>query len=343
MIKPKVLKKGDTIGIVSPSSPLGGLLKHRLKQGIKSLEDLGFKVKLGKNALKVTDYTAGSFMERAEDLNSMFANKNIKGIISMIGGFHSNQIVDLLDYDLISKNPKVFIGFSDISVLHFAINTQSLLVTFYGPAILTQFGEKFGVDNYTLEYFKKAVMSVEPIGEITPSKNWTDEVLDWFLKKDLERPRSMKKNEGHIWLKEGNCKGELIGGCITSILHLRGTKYWPDFKNKIFFWEIPESSSDITRGEPLSKVDAHLVDLKLSGVFDEVAGMIIGRPKGYSEGESKKLKNVILSNFSKHSFPILYNVNIGHTDPIITLPIGVEAELNSKKNSFRVIESAVIK
>lgn len=343
MIKPKILKKGDIIGIVSPSSPLGGLLEHRLKQGIKSLEDLGFKVRLGKNALKVTNYTSGSSMERAEDLNSMFADKSIKGIISMIGGFHSNQVVDLIDYDLISKNPKVFIGFSDISVLHFAINTQSSLVTFYGPAILTQFGEKFGVDDYTLEYFKKAVMSFEPIGEIIPSESWTDEVLDWFSKKDLERPRLIKKNEGHIWLKKGRCKGKLIGGCITSILHLRGTKYWPDFKNKIFFWETPESSSDITKGESLSKVDSHLIDLKLSGVFDEIAGMIIGRPKGYSEEESEKLKKLILSNFSKYSFPILYNVNIGHTDPIITLPIGVKAELNSRKNSFKIIESAVIK
>ena len=341
MIKPKVLKKGDTIGLVSPSSALAGLLPHKFEMGIKALENMGFKVKVGKNALKTTGYTAGTAEERAEDLNDMFKDPEVSAIMAMIGGFHANQIIDLLDYEMIAKNPKIFIGFSDITVLHFALNTQSSLVTFYGPALLTQFGGAFGVENYVTEYLQKALMSSDAIGKVEPSKEWTDEFLDWFAKKDLERPKIKKSNKGFIWLKNGKCEGELIGGCITSMLHLRGTKYWPNFKNKIFFWELAESSN-MAKGEPIARIDAHLTDLRLSGVFDQISGMMVGRPYGYSDEEFEKLKNVILSNTKGHNFPILYNIDIGHTDPIMTIPLGVKAKLDSDKNEFEITESGVI-
>ena len=341
MIKPKILKKGDTIGLVSPSSPLAGLVSHRVEKGIKALEEMGFKVKVGENALKITGHTAGSAQDRADDLNSMFKDPEISAIICMIGGFHANQIINYLDYKMMSKNPKIFMGFSDITVVHWAINTKSSLVTFYGPALMTQFGNSFEIDDYTVEYFKKAVMSSSPMGRIEPSKEWSDEFLNWFSKKDLERPKTKKINKGFIWLKSGKCEGELIGGCITSLLHLRGTEYWPDFNNKILFWELAESSN-MEKGEPISRIDAHLTDLKLSGVFDKISGMIIGRPYGYSEEEFEKLKEIILSNVGDYKFPVLYNIDIGHTDPIMTIPLGVKARLDSENNEFNIIESGVI-
>ncbi|MDD2758539.1 MAG: LD-carboxypeptidase [Patescibacteria group bacterium] len=342
MIKPNQLKRGDVIGLVSPSSPLAGLAPHRVEQGIKYFEDVGFRVKIAGNALKVTGYTAGSIEERVSDIHEMFADENVKAIISMIGGFHSNQIIGKLDYKMIAKNPKIFIGFSDITVLHFALYTQASLVTFYGPALMTQFGEKFGVEEYTKKYFEKALMSTEPIGLVEPSKNWTDEFLNWFGKKDIERPRQMKVNGGYIWLKEGSAEGELLGGCITSMMHLRGTKYWPNLINKLFFWEIPESSADVSKGEPLSRVDAYLTDLALSGVFSDICGMIVGRPKGYSDEEIEKLKQLIIERTAGYSFPILFNIDIGHTDPIMTLPIGIRARIDSARNGFGVLESAVV-
>ena len=340
LIKPKALKKGDSIGLVSPSSPLAGQLPHRVEQGKKMLEEMGFKVVIGKNALKVKDWTAGTARERADDLNTFFADKNIKAIIAFIGGFHSNQIVELLDYKMIKKNPKVFMGYSDITVLHFALNTQANLMTFYGPAVLTQFADNPSLNSYTEEYFEKAVTSNQPIGEIRPSTEWTDEVLNWIEKKDLERPRIFKKNPGWIWLKEGQAKGKLIGGCLSSMLHLRSIKYWPDFENKIFFWEIPESSADFSKGEPLSEVDAHLTDLKLSDIFKQIKGMIIGRPFGYNSEQFRKLKQLILEYTATYDFPVLFGIDIGHTDPMLTLPLGVNAQLNSAKNLFVITEKA---
>jgi muramoyltetrapeptide carboxypeptidase len=339
MVKAPRLKNGDTIGIVSPSSGLAGLVPHRFDQGIKALETFGFTVKIGKHAKDVTDWTAGTPEKRAEDVNAMFADKEVAAILCSIGGFHANQIINLLDYNLISKNPKLFIGFSDISVLHLALNKKADLVTFYGPALLTQFGESFGVLEYTQTMFNKALMG-NPIGKVEPSLEWTDEVLNWFQKKDLERPRNMKPNDGYFWLKPGQCQGELIGGCITSILHLRGTEFWPNTAGKIFFWELPESNSDITKGEPVSRIDAHLTDLELSGTFDDIVGMIVGRPKGYTAEESKKMLDIILKRTEKYSFPILCNIDIGHTDPIMTLPIGVKARLDSENKIFEITESA---
>lgn len=341
LIKPKHLQKGDTIGVVSPSAPLAGLAPHRVKKGIKMLEKLNFTVKIGKYALKITGHTAGSPRERARDINNFFKDKNIKAIFSFIGGNHSNQILKYLDFDLIKKNPKIFLGYSDATVLHFAFYTQAGLVSFYGPAVLTQFAENPEILSYTRRYFEKAVMQSKPIGKITPSPQWADEILDWFRKEDLKRPRKMKKNSGWQWLKKGKARGPILGGCITSMMHLRGTKYWPDFSGCILFWEIPESSENFTKGENPENIDAYLTDLELSGVFNQIKGMIIGRPFGYSKKQFALLKKIIPERTKKYNFPILFGVDIGHTDPMITIPLGVKVKLDSTKNIFSFVESEI--
>ncbi|MCX6778994.1 MAG: LD-carboxypeptidase, partial [Candidatus Magasanikbacteria bacterium] len=290
LIKPQKLSLGDTIGVVSPSSNLAALAPHRVQKGISNLEQLGFKIKVGQNVYKNSGYTAGTAEERADDLNKMFADPEVKAIISTIGGFHSNQILPYLDFDLIKKNPKIFLGFSDISVLHFALHTKANLVTFYGPALMTQFGENFGINPYTLEFWQKALMQKEPIGLVNPSEKWTDEFLNWFKKEDLVRSQTLKENLGFVWLKKGRAEGKILGGCITSMRHLVGTEFWPDFSKKVFFWEIPESSCNSAVGESVEKVDSYLTDLKLSGVLGKISGMIIGRPKGYTEEQTKQLQ-----------------------------------------------------
>ncbi len=342
LIKPPKLEIGDTIGLISPSAPLAGLVPHRAHKAIKTLESIGFKVKVGKNALKVAGYTAGYAKERAEDINSFFKDKEVKAIICFMGGNHSNQLLQYIDFDLVKKNPKIFVGYSDATVLHFAFYTQSNLVTFYGPAALTQFAENPRILKYTEEYFKKAVMDNKLVGKITPSSYWTDEILDWFEKADLKRPRKMRKNKGWKWLKKGKAEGPILGGCITSMMHLRGTKYWPDFKGSIFFWEIPESDCDFTKGEKIENVDSYLTDLELSGVFKNIKAMIVGRFFGYSEKERKQLVEIIKRRTAKYRFPVLMNVDIGHTDPIITVPLGMKCRIDSYQNLFEIKESGVI-
>lgn len=342
LLKSKSLKVGDTIGLVSPSAPLAGMVSHRAKRGIKMLEELGFRVKVGKYALKIKGYTAGTPGERAKDINSLFEDKGVKAIICFIGGNHSNHILEQLDFNLIKKNPKIFLGYSDATVLHFALYTQSNLVTFYGPAILTQFAENPKMFSYTEKYFKRALMSNKPIGEIEPSSYWTDEVLDWFKKEDLKRPRKMKKNKGWQWLKRGMARGPILGGCITSMMHLRGTKYWPDFSDSILFWEIPERDGDFTRGEKAENIDSYLTDLELSGIFKKIKGMIVGRFFGYSKQEQREITKIIIERTSDYRFPIILNVDIGHSDPMITVPLGVTVKIDSSNNSFEIGESGVI-
>lgn len=341
LIKPIYLKRGDTIGVVSSSAPLAGLVPHRLKKGLKTLEDFGFKVKIGSNALKITKYTAGNEKERAQDINNFFKDKTIKAIFSFIGGNHSNQILKYLDYDLIKKNPKIFIGYSDTTVLHFALYSKAHLVTFYGPAILTQFAENPQILKYTKDYFEKAVMSKSPIGRVQPSVKWTDEVLDWFTHADLKRPRKLKKNQGWQWIKKGKAEGQIIGGCLPSMIHLRGTDFWPDFSGKILFWETSENEADFAKGESISNIDSYLTDLELSGVFDKIKGMIIGRPFGCNKLQKKELITLITERMRRYNFPILFNVDVGHTDPIITIPLGIKIKLDSHDNLFEFQESGV--
>jgi muramoyltetrapeptide carboxypeptidase len=341
LIKPKVLEMGDTIGLVSPSAPLAGLVSHRTKNGIKMLEELGFKVKVGKNALKVKGHTAGTPKERADDINTFFRDKKIKAIFSFIGGNHSNQILEYLDFDIIKKNPKIFLGYSDTTTLHFALHVKANLVTFYGPAVLTQFAENPAILSYTQTYFKKALMQTSSIGKVEPSTQWTDEILDWFEKEDLKRQRKMKRNKGWQWLKSGKADGPILGGCITSMLHLRGTEYWPDFRGSILFWETPESGDDFTKGEKVENIDSYLTDLELSGIFKDIKGMIIGRFFGYSKQEKKEMIKMIKERTSGYKFPILLNVDIGHSDPMITVPLGVRVKIDSSKNLFQIGENGV--
>jgi len=341
LLKPKSLKVGDTIGLISPSAPLAGLVPHRTQKGIQELERFGFKVKIGKNALKVTGHTAGTPQERAEDINSFFADKEVKAIFSFIGGNHSNQILKYLDFGLIKKNSKIFLGYSDATILHFALYTKANLVTFYGPAVLTQFAENPKIISYTERYFKKALMTNRPIGKIQPSSQWTDEILDWFEKADLKRPRKMKKNKGWKWLRRGKAEGKILGGCITSMLHLRGTEYWPDFSNSVLFWETPESGDDFTKGEKVENIDSYLTDLELSGTFKNIKGMIVGRFFGYSEQQKKEIIKIIQKGTADYEFPILLNTDIGHSDPMITIPLGVQVSIDSSKNIFEVKENGV--
>jgi muramoyltetrapeptide carboxypeptidase len=197
---------------------------------------------------------------------------------------------------------------------------------------MTQFGEYPQPLEYTIKYFNKAVIEGN-IGKVEPSDEWTDEILNWFDKKDLERARKKEKNKGYEWLRDGSVKGKIIGGCLSSITHLLGTKYWPDHKDSILFIELPEGP-EFDKGTPLDVVDSLLADLELAGIFKEIKGLIVGRPFKYSKEDNKKFKELLLDNTSGCKFPILYGADIGHTDPQITIPLGLEVRINSKENLF---------
>jgi muramoyltetrapeptide carboxypeptidase LdcA involved in peptidoglycan recycling len=300
---------------------------------------LGFRVKLGRHALKTTDHTAGTARERASDLHDMFADNTVKAIVCAIGGNHSNQLLPLLDFDLIRSHPKIFVGYSDITVLHLAMLSRAGLQTFYGPALLTQFGENPQPLAYTRDNFLRCVMSPEPLGRLAPSRRWTEEFLDWGRKADMGRPRRLKPNPGPVWLSPGRARGALLGGCITSLMHLRGTPYWPKLDGAIFFWETPEGS-DPGRGRSVADIESCLADLVLSGVFDQISGMVVGRPYGYGAEDTSALRAAVRRALGSRRMPVLFGADIGHTDPMLTLPMGVQARLDSS-GEFSILEAGV--
>jgi muramoyltetrapeptide carboxypeptidase LdcA involved in peptidoglycan recycling len=337
MITPPKLNPGDTIGFVSPSAGLAPFAMHRIEQAKQVLEGLGYHVKIGKHALLNSGHVSASAEDRAADLNEMFADPEIKLIMSTIGGNHSNQILKLLDYDAIKKNPKMFIGYSDNTVLHYALQAKTGLATYYGPCAMTQFGEYPEILPYTLDYFNKALREANAGFEIRPSETWTDEILNWFAKEDRSRARQLQTNSGHEWLAAGKASGPILGGAIPSINHLAGTEYWLDPTGSIFFIDIPEGH-DIMEGLSISEVDSYLADLENLGVFTAIKGLVIGRPYRYSDDQVSQLKSLIMKYMGKNKCPILYNVNIGHVDPIITVRYGSIVELDSSSNSFKVLD-----
>lgn len=336
IINAKKLKKGDLVSIVSPSAGLGELFPHRIESGIKCLKKMGFKVRVEKNALKRKNWVSGTIKERVDDIHAAFKNKKVKAIICAIGGDHSNQLLKYLDFKLIRNNPKIFLGYSDITVLHNAIYKKAGLRTFYGPCIISEFGEYPDILPFTKSYFEKTLIE-GIIGNIEQSKDWTDEFLDWFNVKFYTKKRKMFSNTGYEWWRKGNAIGEIFGGAIPSVNHLLGTEYEINFKNKIFFLDLPEGNNP---GEcfPLADLDAFLADLFNAGIFKQIKGLIISRPYGYKNDKEKfsLLKEIVMSYIKGANYPILFNVDFGHTSPMITIPVGAKVELNSKQNKFEI-------
>ncbi len=335
-IKPPKLRKGDTVGIVSPAWGGAGLFSHRVELGVRQLEKLGYKVKIGKHALNHKwDHISDTAKNRAADIHEMFLDPNIKAVVAAIGGNHSSHLLPLLDFDLIRSHPKIFMGYSDITVLNVAIWKMTGLVTFNGPALLTDFAEYPRMYEYTLDSMLRALTQSEPIGSIDPADRWTDEFLDWAEKLDLTRPRIRNPSPGWTWLKPGLAEGKLIGGTLSSLQHLRGTPYWPDWEDSILFIETAE---DVPSP---ATVDGTFMAYENMGVLSQIKGLLVGRSIGYGEKEKEQLRDVYLERTQKFDFPVITDMDFGHTAPQFTLPIGCRARIDSEKKRFEILEAAV--
>ena len=333
--KPSHLQIGDTIGIASPSWGGAGRYPHRVEQGVTQLRRLGFRVRFARHALNSGDYVSDSAENRAADLHELFADPHIKAIIAAIGGDHSCHLLPHLNFELIQNNPKIFMGYSDITVLNVAIWSMTGLVTFNGPALLTDFAENPQMLDYTQDYFQKTLCSTSAVGQIFPSPSWTEEFQDWEQKIDLQRSRTMQPSPAWTWLKPGHARGCLIGGCLESLEHLRGTRYWPDFDKAVFFFETSEEAP------PPERVDSILMDYENMNILPRLAGMIVGRPMRYTLAQKEALQDILLARTEAYDFPIIADMDFGHTAPQFILPIGCQVEINTGKRTFSILEPAV--
>ncbi len=319
IIKPPKLKPGDKVGIISPSEPI--IYRKKFLRGVEALKKLGFRVVLGKNILKEHGaYMAGTDVQRAADLNAMFRNPQIKAVFCGRGGMASNRLLGLIDCAAIRKNPKVFMGYSDITVLLNAIHKKTGLVTFHGPTVESVFSFGFsGKHKYTREYFLKAVADSRPIG---PVRRW----------------------RGLEILKKGRASGRLVGGNLSVLRTLAGTTFEPDWRGKVLFWE------EVT--ETAQYVDFCLAHLRLAGVFKKISGMVIGKlvdcdilrsDDDWKKEKALPLDKVVLELCRAYKFPIIKGAAFGHYWPMLTLPIGAKASIDTSKSLPFSIDEAGVK
>ncbi|WP_047384319.1 S66 peptidase family protein [Cetobacterium sp. ZWU0022] len=343
LIKPSALKKGDKVATVSLSWGGAGNseILWRYEQGKKRLvENFGLDVIEMPNTLKGESFIYNHPEKRAQDLMDAFKDKSIKGIFTCIGGEDSIRILPFIDFNIIKNNPKVFMGYSDSTVTHF-ICLKAGISSFYGPSILAEFAENLEMFDYTKYWFEKTVFEKLPIGNIPSSNVWTNEYLPWDIKNKLT-PRNTFINKGYELLQgTKTVQGHLIGGCMEVLEMIKCTEIWPSkkiWKNAILFLEVSESITT-----PLH-LEYWLRNYGAQGILNSINGIIFGKPrhsKFYDEYKQILLK-VIRDEYNLKDLPILYNLNFGHTSPIITIPFGAQAEINCEQISFKILEAGVI-
>jgi len=313
---PNKLKQGDEIRVISPSGSLSIISKENIQIAFKRLEKLGFKVTFSKNSREHDEFDSSSIKSRVEDIHEAFSDKNVKAMLTIVGGFNSNQILRYLDYGLIKSNLKILCGYSDITALQNAIYAKTGLVTYSGPHFST-FGMLKGFD-YTLEYFKKCLIEKDSF-EVKPSEEWSDD--KWYLNQEK---RKFIKNKGHLVINNGKAEGTIIGANLCTFNLLQGTEFMPGLKDSILFLEDDYESQPHHFDRNLQSL-IHLPD------FKHVKGIVIGRSQKASKMTNELLIKIIKTKKELSNIPVIANVDFGHTSPMITFPIGGKARIVNDK------------
>jgi muramoyltetrapeptide carboxypeptidase LdcA involved in peptidoglycan recycling len=329
LLKPNALKSGACIGIATPSMPGNVILKSKFLKGISFLEKQGFKIKLGDLTASFLSqgYRSGSIADRAKEFNDLYKDTEVSAIIFSIGGSNSASILPYIDYDYIRKYPKIISGYSDITSIHAALNTNCGLCTFYGPAIIPSFGthprpDKFTFENFLIQTgFKGAFKSYSfP----TPEK-YTDQFIDATKPLWTSVKRNFKKNKGWQVLRAGKAKGKMFGYNLNALLSLAGTAYFPSLDGAILCLEQMNTS--------MANEEKQLTQLKQMGIFDGIKGLIISKPENFSGDSDLSYEDLITEIIpTKTKFPIILNFDCGHTHPMLTIAQGVTCELVAGKN-----------
>jgi len=316
LIRPKALQSGDTVGLITPATYVSDPDRLALVQ--RTVEYFGLKPKFGRNVRKRAGYLGGSVQERLDDLHAMFEDPEVRAVFCIRGGYGSGQLLDRIDYSLIRRNPKIFLGYSDITALHLAIQKQAGLITFHGPMMLARFTE------YTRRLFRKALFDKEPLGLISNPPD-----------SDPLRPAHMYRT-----VRGGIARGPLTGGNLSLICSLMGTPYEPETRGRILFIE------DV--GEEPYSLDRMLTQLRLAGKLQAAAGVIFGecaacRPRDFQPSFENTLSTgeVVDDILGPLSVPVLAGLTIGHTDDQATLPLGVMATLDAGRGQLIIEEPAL--
>ncbi|MBE3574993.1 MAG: LD-carboxypeptidase [Firmicutes bacterium] len=321
--KPPALQPGSCIGVVAPASPAE---PAQIEAGAAALQGMGFRVRLAPHAARACGYLAGTDRDRASDLNALFADPQVDGIVCLRGGYGSMRILEDLDYGVIRRHPKVFVGYSDITALHLALQRHARLVTFHGPMAASGWAPGGGRSPaeaaeaaFNRRWFLRALTSTTPLGTL-----------------DLDGCSQMQVVSG------GKAQGAIVGGNLSLIASTLGTPYEIDVSGAILFFE------DV--GEAPYRIDRMLTQLRLAGILQAAAGIVVGEcvdcqsPSGNSQGKGGaevSLLDVLHDRLGDLGIPVLYGLPAGHGRRKLTLPLGVRAELDADRRLLTILEAGV--
>jgi muramoyltetrapeptide carboxypeptidase len=310
IVKPPRLRKGSLIGIVAPASAPSN--EEKIEKGTAYLERLGYRVKTGEHIRAAHGYLAGTDKERAEDFNNMVRDKEVKAIFSIRGGYGTPRLLQMVDYKALKNNPKIIVGYSDITALQLAIFCKIGLVTFSGPMTGVEMCKE--MNPYTEEHFWRLLTSTKKIGVL---KNPDDEPIKI--------------------LKHGNTRGRILGGNLSLLTCLLGTAFQPSMRNTILFLEDVE--------EAPHRVDRMLAHLFNAGVLKSLSALVFGRFTECNPSDPNEphltIDQIQEEYADKINCPVIANFQYGHIPRKLTLPFGLQTALETKKHRIEILEGAV--
>lgn len=340
--KPTRLMSGSKIAIISPSNGLPHIFPGIYELGLQNLQELlGFEMIEMPTARMSPEELYRNPRWRADDINQCFMNDEIDGIITSIGGYESVRILPYLDTDVIMKNPKFIMGFSDATTFLAYLNTLGM-VTFYGPSVMAGLAQLQHLPDEYMQHIKSILFEDHYPYTYKPFPKWTNGYQDWSNLDTLGRCREFHMNEEGWTFIQGNrtVEGYLWGGCIEVLEFMKSTVYWPSgsyWDDKILFFETSEEKP--TPGQ----VGYMLRNYGMQGIFQHVKGVIFGRAKDYTYEENQELnqiiRDVIRDEFGADSIPIVVDVDFGHTDPKLILPLGGLVQLDVASKEIILLES----
>lgn len=328
--KTKKIRRGDTIGIFTPSLPAHIDFPARFNRGIDALVQLGFQVKIGSvTSDRVSQrYRTSSPKDRARELMELFADDEVAILISNIGGSNTSSLLPYLDYELIAQSRKAVVGYSDVNSLQMALLSRAGLRSFYGPAVTPSFGEAPHPSSFMLESFMAAIgvnSRRDPV--ISMPSHWTAQAQDWHEKNRTDR--IFRKHSHLRTLRYGSAQGRALIVNLNTVTRLLGSEYMPSMRGKILFIEDMTISS--------SELERNLTHLYLGSDFRYVAGMVISKPERWADSSPKEALRILREICDGMNIPIVYGFDCGHTTPIVTLAQDTLMELQADGPDHAVI------
>lgn len=328
-MKPKKLNNNFNIGIFSSSSPISATVPTRYERGKQYLISKGITVIDGSLYRKKDSYRSGTIKERAEEFNKLLYDDNIHILMSSIGGYNSNSILPYIDYEYLKQHPKIIIGYSDTTALLMGIFAKTGLTTFYGPALASSFGEFPPFVDWTYENFKSIICNEINIPyEYKMPQVWTDEFIDW------DKQNGSKTQYKNEWISviPGTAEGRLIGGNLNTMMGFFGTEYMPKIQDGDILL-IEDSFKDACT------IERSFSMLNLSGIFDKIGGIILGKHEQFNDnGTGKKPYEILLEILDDRKIPFIADFDCCHTHPMLTLPLGCKVKLDSQNKKVILLE-----